>query len=99
MMLRTWTARATPDGVAAYRRYFEVVLLPLLRQRPGFEGGCLVAEEHGLSTLTFWASLDAIRDFAGDDYTTAVVEPEAQAVLTDFDRTVSHREVLVDARP
>jgi len=99
MILRTWTARATPEGVAAYRAYFTTVLLPLLRERPGFRGGCLVAEEGGLGTLTFWDSLDAIRAFAGDDCTTAVVEPEARAVLIDFDRVVRHREVLADARP
>lgn len=98
MILRSWTARATPAGIAAYRTYFEDVLLPLLRKRPGFEGGYLVADENGLNTLTLWASLDAIRAFAGNDCTTAVVEPEAQAMLTDFDRGVSHREVLVDAR-
>lgn len=45
-----------------------------------------------------WASLDAIQALAGKDRTTAVVEPEAQAMLTDFDRVVNHREVLVDAR-
>ncbi|GAA2263210.1 hypothetical protein GCM10009853_015450 [Glycomyces scopariae] len=98
MIMRTWTARATPDGTAAYRTYFQDVLLPLLRARPGFEGGYLVAGTERLETLTLWASLDAIRAFAGEDCTAAVVEPEARAVLIDYDRVVEHKVVLVEAR-
>jgi hypothetical protein len=40
----------------------------------------------------------AIERFAGADVTAAVVEPEAQALLTRFDSRVEHFEVLVDAR-
>ena len=39
-----------------------------------------------------------IRAFAGDDITVSIVEPEAQAMLLDFDRTATHRSVVVDAR-
>ena len=39
-----------------------------------------------------------IRAFAGDDITVSIVEPEAQAMLLDFDRTVAHRSVVVDGR-
>ncbi|SDC96350.1 hypothetical protein [Glycomyces harbinensis] len=103
MILRTWTARATPEGVDAYRNYFEVVLLPELRRRPGFRGAYLVAEGdepvRTLSTLTFWESMASIRGFAGEDVDASVVEPEAQAVLVAFDRTVTHREVLTEAGP
>ena len=41
---------------------------------------------------------EAIRAFAGDDITVSVVEPEAQAMLLDFDRTAAHRSEVVDAR-
>jgi hypothetical protein len=94
VILRTWTARATPEGVDAYHRYFTTALLPPLRERPGFEGGYLVATRDGVKTLTFWSTLDAIREFAGDDCTIAVVEPEARACLTDYDRIVTHETVL-----
>lgn len=50
-----------------------------------------------LTAHTIWESLDAIRAFAGDDITTAVVEPEALAVLQHSDATVVHRDVLVHA--
>jgi heme-degrading monooxygenase HmoA len=44
--------------------------------------------------LTRWASMDAIRAFAGDDVGKAVVEPEAVQALLSFDRTVQHYEVV-----
>jgi hypothetical protein len=42
-----------------------------------------------------------VRKFAGVKPEKAVVEQEAQAVLTDFDKTVTHFEVLhhpIDSR-
>jgi hypothetical protein len=58
----------------------------------------LARDDDGLVELTahtLWDSLDAIRSFAGDDITTAVVEPEALAVLEHSDTTVVHRNVLL----
>ncbi len=47
---------------------------------------------------TFWESREAIRAFAGEDITVAIVEPEARAMLLDFDRSATHRGVVTDAR-
>lgn len=43
--------------------------------------------------MTLWNSMDAIRGFAGDNLERAVVEPNARAVLTDFEEVVRHYEV------
>jgi hypothetical protein len=51
-----------------------------------------------LTTHTFWDSYEAIRSFAGEDLSRSVVEPQARAVLVEFDAVATHREVLVDAR-
>jgi heme-degrading monooxygenase HmoA len=102
MIVRTWSARATKAGADAYSAYFENTLLRELRQLPGFSGAYLLARDDGglveLTAHTIWESLDAIRTFAGDDITTAVVEPEALAVLQHSDPTVVHRDVLVHAQ-
>jgi hypothetical protein len=70
-----------------------------LDQLPGFSLALLLARNDGglveLTAHTIWESLDAIRAFAGDDITTAVVEPEARVVLRDSDPTVVHRDVLL----
>jgi heme-degrading monooxygenase HmoA len=102
MIIRTWRATATSAGAREYHSYFAGTLLPQLRDLPGFAGGYLLSRDLDdsveLTTHTLWESADVIRSFAGDDLTASVVEPEAQAVLLDFDRTVTHRDVLVDAR-
>ena len=102
--VRTWSATADADGARNYSRYFTGTLLPELRKLPGFEGACLLRrdlDENGtveLTAHTFWESPAAIRAFAGDDPTVAIVEPEARAMLLDFDRTATHRSVAADAR-
>jgi heme-degrading monooxygenase HmoA len=95
---------ADADGAASYTRYFTGTLLPQLRELGGFEGAYLLRRDLNqdgtveLTAHTFWASPEAIRAFTGDDITVAVVEPEARAMLRDFDRTATHRAVAADAR-
>jgi heme-degrading monooxygenase HmoA len=104
MIVRTWSATANAAGAGNYSRYFVGTLLPRLRELPGFVGAYLLRRDLGeagtveLTTHTFWESPEAIRAFAGDDIAPSVVEPEAQAMLLDFDRTAAHRSVIVDAR-
>ncbi len=102
--VRTWSATADAEGAGNYSRYFTGTLLPGLRELPGFQGACLLRRDldgNGtveLTAHTFWESPEAIRAFAGDDITAAIVEPEARAMLRDFDRTATHRSVIADAR-
>jgi heme-degrading monooxygenase HmoA len=104
MIVRTWSATADAGGAVSYGRYFAGTLLPQLRDLPGFAGAYLLRRDLGqdgaaeLTAHTFWKSREAIRAFAGDDITVAIVEPEAQAMLLDFDRAAAHRSVVVDAR-
>jgi heme-degrading monooxygenase HmoA len=99
MIVRTWSARATKSGAEAYSSYFQKTLLPQLRELDGFSGAFLLARDDDelveLTAHTLWDSLESIRAFAGDDITTAVVEPEALAVLEHSDSTVVHRDVLL----
>lgn len=44
-------------------------------------------------TIMWFASLDAVREFAGEDYERAVVPPSARAVLARFDERSAHYEV------
>ena len=104
LTVRTWSARADAEGAGSYTRYFTATLVPELRKLPGFEGACLLRRDlDGAGTVeltahTLWASPAAIRAFAGDDITVAIVEPQARAMLLDFDRTATHRIVAADAR-
>lgn len=100
MIARVWRATATPEGAEAYRAHFTGSVLPTLRRLDGHQGAYLFRLDRDdlvdLEVMTLWESDEAIRAFAGTDMTTAVVEPEARAVLLTYDETVSHRTVVVD---
>jgi heme-degrading monooxygenase HmoA len=98
MIVRTWRGRTTPARANAYAHHFHTNVMPELRGIGGFLGASLLKDEKDgvveYFVLTRWASLDAIKAFAGEDYDNAVVEPEAVAALTDFDRIVRHYEAV-----
>lgn len=47
-------------------------------------------------TVTLWDSLDAVREFAGDDYEIAVVPETARRLLSRFDERSAHYETLIE---
>jgi heme-degrading monooxygenase HmoA len=100
MIVRAWRGRASAARSSAYPEHFRRHVVPELERIEGFLGVSLLrqarADEIEFLVLTRWASMEAIRAFAGDNLETAVVEPDAVAALTSFDRTVQHYEVVED---
>jgi mannose-6-phosphate isomerase-like protein (cupin superfamily) len=99
MIARRW--RGWADGPAqadAYAAHFEGTVRPRLERIGGFVGATLerVPADDGRTevvVVTRWASMDAIRAFAGDRVELAVVEPEARAVLAEVEDRVRHIEL------
>ena len=99
VIARHW--RGWADGQAeadAYAAHFESSVRPHLKRTAGFLDATLerAQDDDGrieIVVVTTWASMDAIRAFAGDDIEVAVVEPAARAVLADFDSRVRHIEL------
>lgn len=100
MIVRVWRGRAPLSNPHAYSGYFRRKALPELDRIEGFLGASLLRQvgpdDVEFLVLTRWASMDAIRAFAGDDVGKAVVEPDAVAALVSFDRSVQHYEVVED---
>ncbi len=96
---RTWSARATATNADRYVSFFEMTLTPELRRIEGFEGALVSTQPPGatgaapvtIDVCTMWSSMQAIALFAGATPERAVVEPEAQALLTSYDEQVVHR--------
>jgi len=44
--------------------------------------------------VTLWASMAAIRAFAGNNAVEAVVPPEVRAMMIEYDKTVRHYEIV-----
>jgi heme-degrading monooxygenase HmoA len=99
MIVRTWRGWSTPANVEAYARHLTETVLPELKQLAGFLGVELLRREDAgrieLQVQTRWESMAAIRAFAGEDPGHAVVEPQAQAVLIDYETRAVHFEVVV----
>ena len=53
-----------------------------------------VPEGVEFTTIMWFADLDAVRAFVGDDYEVAHVPEHARAALSRFDERSSHHEVL-----
>ena len=103
-VLRRWTARARNANLHSYVEHFSKHVLPELRLVPGYLGASLSLDrgenETGIVVETTWRSLDDIRGFAGADIETAVVAPQAAALLTSYDRRVQHSQIaLSDSYP
>lgn len=103
MIARTWHGRAPAQSADAYAEHLERSVLPELEGLSGFRGLYLLrrAVPGGVAfeVVTFWESMEAIRSFAGESLDLAVVAPEAQALLAEFDPRVLHHEVDLERRP
>jgi heme-degrading monooxygenase HmoA len=103
VIVRRFRARASAENAKAYYAFFHDTLTPELRKIEGHRGALIFSRptKHGdvrITVLTFWESMDAITRFAGEKPTRSVLEPEARALLSDFDDEVTHHTVEVDTR-
>ena len=96
---RGWTARANAD---AYESLLRDKVLPSLHGIGGYRGGYILrsddAAESEFVVINFFESLAAVRAFAGEDYRTAVFEPEARALLSRIETVANHYDVRADTR-
>src|SRR5882724_2360943 len=102
-ILRRWTARITKSQLPKYLEHFSKNILPELRRVAGYLAATVslrhLASDVEITVETTWDSHDAIRAFAGPDLEAAVVAPEAAALLTSFDRRVTHSVIGLTYRP
>ena len=97
MIIRLWRGQATKANADAYFRHVTGTVFPSLTALAGHRGAWLLRREVDGRTeflaMTLWDSLEAIQAFSGGDIGTAIVEPEARAVLSEFDDFARHYEV------
>jgi len=99
MIARVWRGSAANDKANDYAEHLQRAVFPELCRIDGYRGAYVLRRglDDGVefTVLTLWESMDAIRQFAGEDAETAVVAPAAQAILRAFDSTVTHYEVVL----
>src|SRR4051794_12174818 len=96
MITRLWRGWTRAADAGAYERFLLDELFPSMRTIDGFAGADVLrrpdGDEAAFVTLTRFASLDAIRAFAGDDYERPVLEPRARELLSRYDELAQHFE-------
>jgi hypothetical protein len=100
MIARIWRGWAAPDEADEYQRHYETEIIANLRAIDGFRGAQLLRRADGdevlFTAITWFTSLNAIRDFAGEHYERAVMEEPAITALTRWDERVIHHVVEVN---
>jgi heme-degrading monooxygenase HmoA len=91
---RGWTAIRDAD---AYEHLLKERVLPGLRGIDGYCGGYVLRLDAGgeaeFVVINFFESLDAVKRFAGPDYSAAVFEPEARRLLSRMEPIARHYQV------
>lgn len=100
MIARHWRGWSTPADADNYEELLREVVLPGMKSIPGYRGGYVLRRDLGneveFVVVNFFDSLEAVRQFAGPDYTTAKFEPEARRLLCRTEPTAAHYEVCAD---
>jgi heme-degrading monooxygenase HmoA len=89
-----WTAPANAD---AYERLLREHILPGIYRVEGFRGAyilrCDEPNETASVVITHFKSLDAVKGFAGANFTTPMIEPEVRHLLSRYKATAYHYDV------
>jgi heme-degrading monooxygenase HmoA len=102
MISRIWHGYTTLANADAYENLLKEEIFVGIKKRNirGYRGIDLlrrnVGDEVEFITIMWFDSLQAIREFAGDDYEKAVVPPKARALLSRFDERSQHYEVKAE---
>lgn len=97
MIARHWRGWTKVENADAYEDYLKAKVLPGLLGIEGYHGGYVLRKddlvESEFVVVNLFDSLEAVRKFAGTDYSIAVFEPEAKELLCRIERFATHYEV------
>ena len=97
MIARHWRGWTKIEDADAYERLLKENVLPGLKDIQGYRGGYVLrhdgTREAEFVVVNLFDSLDAVKRFAGADYSTPVFEPEAKKLLCRIEPVAMHYEV------
>ncbi len=102
MIARMWKGWTSKDNADNYERFVSDVIFPGLKKINGYLGG-YIFRKNGETECEFvitnlFESLEAVKEFAGKNYETAVIEPEARRLLSKAEPLATHYEVKKDSK-
>jgi len=101
MISRIWHGWTTHENADAYESLLNEEIFVGIKNRriKGFKDIQLhrrnVGDEVEFITIMRFDSIDAVREFAGDDYEACVVPPSARRVLKRYDHRSQHYEIKI----
>ena len=97
MIARHWKGVARAEEARNYIHHLRLETFPQLSAIDGFVDATILKREvdEGIEFLiiTVWQSLDAIKAFAGENLTEAVVPQNVQDMMITFDTHATHYEI------
>lgn len=97
MIARHWRGWTKVEDADGYEGLLKARVLPGLRGVEGYRGGYVLRKddlvESEFVVVNLFDSLEAVKQFAGADYSIAVFEPEAKEFLCRIERFATHYEV------
>lgn len=98
MISRQWRGLAKPEFASTYVEHLRTETFPAIRKLPGFQNASILQRgvPDGVEFLivTYWASIESIRAFAGSNAETAVVPQKVRDMMVEYDHVVRHYEVV-----
>ncbi|HLK61903.1 MAG TPA: hypothetical protein VKU19_00590 [Bryobacteraceae bacterium] len=102
MIARHWRGWTEPHNADPYEKLLKLTVLPKLTGIPGYRGAYVLRSdgpaESEFIVINLFDSLESVKAFAGEDYSTAVFEPEARALLSRIETKACHYEVRADPK-
>jgi heme-degrading monooxygenase HmoA len=105
MISRIWHGYTTPQNADKYENLLKNEIFAGISERHinGYRGIHLqrrnLTDSVEFITIMWFDSIEAVREFAGDDYEAAVVPPKGRALLLRFDHRSQHYEVRNEKNP
>lgn len=103
MIARIWRGVVRRDDGDEYADYIRQTGFNEYAETNGNRGAWMLrrdqADRTEFLTFSLWESVQAIREFAGEDIDAAVYYPEDEHYLVERDATVSHYEVVDRVQP
>jgi heme-degrading monooxygenase HmoA len=103
MISRVWHGWTSPGNADAYQKLLREEILPGIHRVRGFKGARVLRRdvkndaaktEVEFVVITQFDSIDDVKQFAGEDYTVAVIEPAARKLLAHFDARTTLYETV-----
>jgi heme-degrading monooxygenase HmoA len=98
MIMRTWRGAVRTEDAAHYLEHQDSTGIREYRETPGNLGALVLRRPRGelieVTTVSFWASMAAVKAFAGEDYERAKFYPGDDDLLAEKDLHADHFEIV-----